>query len=284
MVDENKKMKCKLKTVEQKLNDESRNKLQQKTFGIEIIKNSDELCRHYTGFPDYERLNSCLSNLSVGVNGQNVMIQRSTEIKGSGRPRSLSAQDQFLLLLVKLRRGLSNILLGWLFNCNSSTITRLFVSWLNYVYLKFLMLPIWPTRETVDESMPEIFREKYPNTIVIIDCTEIAVEAPESLHTRAVYYSDYKGRNTYKALIGITPEGNLCFASELFPGSVSDREIVSRCGILNPTFWNQNDEITADKGFTITDLGCLINFSYSLIVMLNSCPSLYRKTKQNKDR
>ena len=48
----------------------------------------------------------------------------------------------------------------------------------------------------------------------------------------------------------------------------------------------------ADKGFTITDLldplgvnkrlGCLINFSYSLIVMLNSCPSLYRKTKQRQ--
>ena len=36
------------------------------------IKNSDELCRHYTGFPDYERLNSCLSNLSVGVNSQHV--------------------------------------------------------------------------------------------------------------------------------------------------------------------------------------------------------------------
>lgn len=82
MVDENKKMKCKLKTVEQELN-ESRNKLQQETFGIEIIKNSDELCRHYTGFPDFERLNSCLSNLSVGVNGQNVMMQRSTEIIGN---------------------------------------------------------------------------------------------------------------------------------------------------------------------------------------------------------
>lgn len=42
--------------------------------------------------------------------------------------------------------------------------------------------------------------------------------------------------------------------SELFPGRVSDREIVSRCGILNPMFWDKNDEIIADKGFTIRDL------------------------------
>ena len=67
------------------------------------------------------------------------------------------------------------------------------------------MLPIWSTRETVDESMPQILRGKYPNLRVIIDCTEIAVETPESLHMRAVYYLDYNGRNTYKAVIGIAP-------------------------------------------------------------------------------
>lgn len=114
-----------------------------------------------------------------------------------------------MLLLVKLRNGFSNIHIGWLFNCDSSTITRLLISWLNYVYLKFCTLPIWPSREEVNESMPEIFKERYPNTRVIIDCTEIAVEAPESLHTRSVYYSDYKHHNTYKALIGITPAGGL---------------------------------------------------------------------------
>ena len=102
--------------------------------------------------------------------------------------------------------------------------------------------------------MPGDFKEKFPNTRVIIDCTEIAVESPGSLHTRAVYYSDYKHHNTYKALIGITPAGGLSFVSELFPGSISDREIVSRCGILNPMFWGKGDEIMADKGFTIRDL------------------------------
>jgi hypothetical protein len=229
-------------------------KLQERTFGMDVIRDSNELCQHYTGFPDYDRLKICLTFLSVGENGENVRMRGSTEKKGSGRPRCLSAEDQFLLLLIKLRCGFSNTHLGWLFNCDSSTITRLLISWLNYVYLKFCTLPIWPSREEVNASMPEAFKEKFPNTRVIIDCTEIGVEAPESLHARAVFYSDYKHHNTYKALIGITPAGGLSFISELFPGSVSDREIVARCGILNPMFWDKDDEIMADKGFTIRDL------------------------------
>lgn len=80
--------------------------------------------------------------------------------------------------------------------------------------------------------MPEAFKAKYPHTRVIIDCTEIAVEAPESLHARAFFYSDYKHCNTYKALIGLTPAGGLSFLSELFPGSISNREIVAKCDIL----------------------------------------------------
>ena len=66
--------------------------------------------------------------------------------------------------------------------------------------------------------------------------------------------SDYKHHITYKALVGLTPAGELSFVSELFPGSISDREIASRCGILNPIFWDKDDEIMADKGFTIQDL------------------------------
>ena len=105
---------------------------------------------------------------------------------------------------------------------------------------------------------------------MIIDCTEIAVEAPESLHTRSVYYSDYKHHNTYKALIGITPAGVLCFVSELFPGNVSDREIVSRCGILNQKFWDQGDEMMADKGFTIRDLLDPIGVKLNIPIFLES--------------
>ena len=260
LVHENKKTKCDMRRIQDELDtvreelDTTKAEVRERTFGMDVIKDNDELCQYYTGFQNYERLKTCFTFLSVGEHGENVRMRGSTEKKVSGRPRCLNAEDQFLLLLIKLRTGFSNIHLGWLFNCDGSTITRLTISWLNYVYLKFCTLPIWPSREDINASMPQDFKEKFPNTRVIIDCTEIAVESPESLHTRAVYYSDYKHHNTYKALIGITPAGGLSFVSELFPGSISDREIVSRCGILNPMFWDKGDEIMADKGFTIRDL------------------------------
>ena len=80
------------------------------------------------------------------------------------------------------------------------------------------------------------------------------VEAPESLHLRSSLYSDYKRHNTYKALVAITPAGSLPFVSELFPGSVSGKEIVSRCGFLNSKFWDKDDEVMVYKGFAIREL------------------------------
>jgi len=82
----------------------------------------------------------------------------------------------------------------------------------------------------------------------------VFVEARESLHLRSSLCSDYKHHNTYKALVAITPAGSLSFVSELFLGSVSDKEIVCRCGILNSKFWDKHDEVMADKGFAIRDL------------------------------
>ena len=64
----------------------------------------------------------------------------------------------------------------------------------------------------------------------------------------------YKGRETYKALVGITPAGSVSFVSQLYDGSLSDREIVERSGLLNPRMFDDGDEIMADKGFNIRDL------------------------------
>lgn len=66
-------------------------------------------------------------------------------------------------------------------------------------------------------------------------------------------YSTYKSANTFKALIGVAPNGLLTFASELFMGSLSDREIVIRSGFLDLNF-APGDTVMADKGFKIKDL------------------------------
>ena len=111
--------------------------------------------------------------------------------------------------------------------------------------------------------MPESFRRAYPSTRCIIDCTELYCQRPSSLSTQSALYSHYKSHVTYKGLIGISPSGSVTFISQLFDGSISDREIVSRSGFLEPSLWNSQDSVMADRGFVIYDelkeLGVVLN-------------------------
>ena len=111
--------------------------------------------------------------------------------------------------------------------------------------------------------MPESFRRAYPSTRCIIDCTELYCQRPSSLSTQSALYSHYKSHVTYKGLIGISPSGSVTFISQLFDGSISDREIVSRSGFLEPSLLNSQDSVMADGGFVIYDelkeLGVVLN-------------------------
>ena len=54
-----------------------------------------------------------------------------------------------------------------------------------------------------------------------------------------------------KGLIGITPNGEVSFASELYCGSISDPEIVEKSGFYNHL--HKADLVMPDKGFLIKD-------------------------------
>ena len=55
--------------------------------------------------------------------------------------------------------------------------------------------------------IPESFKKHYPNTRMIIDATEFAVERPSSLLSQSSIFSIYKNRNMVKVLIGILSSG-----------------------------------------------------------------------------
>ena len=156
--------------------------------------------------------------------------------------------------MCRLRQGFREEHLANLsFGVSKPTISRILISWINFMYLKLGQLNIWPSRKAVDNFMPEDFKKKYPSTRVIIDCTEIRCQMPSSLHLNGELFSSYKHHTTFKGLIGISPGGAVTFVSQLYTGSISDREIVIRSGFLKLPFQN-NDSVMADKGFTIDDV------------------------------
>jgi hypothetical protein len=79
---------------------------------------------------------------------------------------------------------------------------------------------------------------------MIINCTEVSCDIPKQLDQQKLTYSNYKHRYTLKGLSGITPNGVITFVNKLYPGSISDKNIVADCGFLN--IFKPSDLILAD--------------------------------------
>ena len=129
-------------------------------------------------------------------------------------------------------------------------------------------MPIWPSREEIQKHMPECFKHIYPRCRGIIDASEIKTEAPSSLVLNSELYSSYKSHTTVKGNIVISPSGEVIHMSGLFSGSISDKELVKRSGLLD--FLEPGDQILADKGFTIQDLLTPIGCELAIPAFLNS--------------
>lgn len=234
---------------------------------------SDEDIAFYTGFPNFATFNTVYEFLSTGTNGENIRYcsskersfpkrfydenenetEEPEECTHKGRKRSLEGREEFFLVLCRLRRGFAEKHLAHLFHISQSTVSRIFLSWINDLYLKFGQVSIWANKEVVTVTMPDSFKDKYSSTRVIIDCTEIRCQMPSSLLLNSKLFSSYKNHVTLKGLVGIAPSGAITFISQLYSGSISDREIVERSGFLKLDF-DKGDTVMADKGFTIEDL------------------------------
>ena len=51
--------------------------------------------------------------------------------------------------------------------------------------------------------------------------------------------------------MGISPSGAIIFISQLYDGSISDKEIVARSGVLDPQFREEGDSCIAQRGFLL---------------------------------
>lgn len=166
------------------------------------------------------------------------------------------ASARIVLCLCKLRLNLSFQCLAVLFQMTRQACSN------NFVYMIKLLCQLlektiyWPTEEEFASNLPKCF-ENYPLVRVVLDCTEIPVERPGCLKCRLRLYSHYKGCETLKLLIGVTPSGLINYISKVFGGRASDKAIFNQSCIFNnlkPTV----DMIMVDKGFDIEN-ECAMN-------------------------
>lgn len=210
---------------------------------INRYKDNDASIKFYTGFESYKKFHLVYSTLSPMVHkiryfGNNVI--------------NLSTEDQFFLTLMKLRQNKYNYELGMYFNISQSTVSNIFITWVNFIYQLWIKIDIWPRKDLVQYYMPRIFKNYDPNLRVILDGTEIKVQKPKNPKSQQASWSSYKHANTLKILVGATPGGLLSYCSQAYAGSISDRQAVERSDLLIKC--ESGDSLLADRGFTIQDM------------------------------
>ncbi|XP_041940532.1 uncharacterized protein LOC121704034 [Alosa sapidissima] len=168
------------------------------------------------------------------------------------RPTKLLPIDELFLFLTYLSTGCTQRELGHRFNIHRTTVSRIIVTWANFLYSLLGSICIWMSPTAVKASLPQAFDGNYSGTNIILDCTELRCQTPSSLLLQSEVFSTYKSHCTFKAMVGMSPHGALTFVSTLFEGSMSDRQVFRQSGIT--TLLDPNTAIMVDKGFLVDDL------------------------------
>lgn len=214
-------------------------------FSVETLSVLPGGFQYYTSFSDYEHFKYVFGCL--GPAAYNLRYQC----------KKLKPEDEFLLLLIKLRLNKDDKELGFFFGISPATVGYVFKTWLNFLYFQLKELNLWTPKEQIQEYMPADFKAKYPSTRCIVDGTEIPIEKPSNAKEQSCTWSSYKNKNTLKVMIGISPRGDVTHVSDAYGGSASDRQIVERSELLEKDLVEEGDSIMADRGFIVQDLFCL---------------------------
>lgn len=230
--------------------------LNRTAFSIDRFKDDPSLMKFYTGFPDYDTFKIFFHYLGPAVNnlvywGSNTNSEKidTPYYKKHGRKRSTSPEQELFIVLARLRCGLLEEDIAVRCNMSVSHVSRICITWIDFLHCRLRALPVWASKETIQHTMPNCFKEMYPDTRVILDCTEIFIQMPTSFRSQSVTFSSYKHHNTAKGLVGIAPNGAITYVSDLYTGRISDKQIVKDCGILN--LLESGDNVMADRGFDV---------------------------------
>lgn len=236
--------------------------LLERQFSLDKIKDDNAAILFYTGFPNYEALMSFFHYIEPKLNkmqywkGEKLLkesqpYQIDKDKNKPGPSRRLTYLEELLLVLMRLKAGLFVQDLADRFGISTSLVSRICITWINLLYLELNDIFPFPSQELVRKNMPKEFNE-YPTTRIILDCSEIFIQRPSAMLAQCETWSEYKHHNTWKVLVGVTPNGQVSYLSDLWGGRVSDKQITRESGVLD--LLDAGDNVMVDRGFDISNI------------------------------
>ena len=226
---------------------------QMNVYSAERFKDDSDGIHFFTGLENYLKFMLVLQTLGSAAYELNYLY---------GAIHHIPVQDQFLLVLMKLRRHMTNFELSRSFGISKADVYNIFCTWIRFMSLQWRELDTWCDRDLVRFYMPSGFKAEFSSTRVIIDGTECPVKKPKLPNAQQSTFSTYKNRNTVKVLAGITPGGLCSYVSPAYGGSTSDRQIVERSTV--PQSCDPGDSVMSDKGFNVQDIFAPYNVSVNI--------------------
>ena len=144
---------------------------------LKLMANSNQKTKFYMGLPTYEVFTALFHYLEPQVlNFRQKDVE--SETVAIGRKRKLSLMEEFVAVLMRLRLGLLLEDADDRFAILPATMSKIFTTWIKVMSKAMKVIYPWPSREQVrsERFLP------YPNTHVIIDCTEFYIQRPSSLN------------------------------------------------------------------------------------------------------
>ena len=129
-----------------------------KHFMNEVLS-SDVICIRYTGVPNRSMLKGIFQWLKQTAKNIKLWDGKRKYIpkRKQGRKRyTLTLFEEFVLTLVRIRRGYDINHFSFLFGISQSHVCRIFITWVNFLAKCFEQLIIWPSKQLVKENFTSI--------------------------------------------------------------------------------------------------------------------------------
>ena len=166
-------------------------------FELDKFKSSNDNMQYYTGMENHAQFKALYDFLDGNVNaysrlnywGSNNSNLQLDGLEKRGKKCILLPIDELFLTMAQLRVNIPEKVLSDWYKISVSEVSRIFITWVNFMFTRFMQLPIWASKETVEETMPDCFKFDYPFTRVILDGTEIFIEKPSCFRAQSATYS-----------------------------------------------------------------------------------------------